>query len=424
MPNASNTTKVSTDKSVSRVFKAMGPGLLMAAAAIGASHLVASTRAGAEFGWQLAWVILAVNLIKYPFFAAGARYTVATGESLLQGYYSQGRGYLMLFTLLNGVAAVASTAGVAMLTAAMLTLFIPLSIDILALIVLIASLALIILGHYRLLDRLSKVIMFSLTLMTLIAAAMALNIPSVIDSGFIAPSPWQWAYIGFLVAMMGWMPAPIEVSVWNSLWLIEKQKQMSISKAQALFDFNTGYILTTVLALVFLSLGASVMYGSNEHFSDSGAMFASQLIELYSNVMGSESRYLIGAVALLCIFSTTVTVIDGYSRSLAGCWQLLLHHKKRTESNGVLTRIMLLMSLLSLLIILFFQGALLPLLEFVMILAFITTAVFAALNFKLMTSEQLAVEDRYGPIMKLWSWLGIIYFVGFTLIFVYWKYFQ
>lgn len=38
----------------------------MAAAAIGASHLVASTRAGAEFGWQLAWVILGVNLLKYP----------------------------------------------------------------------------------------------------------------------------------------------------------------------------------------------------------------------------------------------------------------------------------------------------------------------------------------------------------------------
>lgn len=46
---------------------AMGPGILMAAAAVGASHLVASTRAGAEFGWQLAWVILAVNLLKYPF---------------------------------------------------------------------------------------------------------------------------------------------------------------------------------------------------------------------------------------------------------------------------------------------------------------------------------------------------------------------
>ncbi len=63
---------------------AMGPGVLVAAAAIGASHLVASTRAGAEFGWQLAWLVVLVNLLKYPFFAAGARYTAATGESLLE----------------------------------------------------------------------------------------------------------------------------------------------------------------------------------------------------------------------------------------------------------------------------------------------------------------------------------------------------
>ncbi|MGL4713356.1 MAG: Nramp family divalent metal transporter, partial [Shewanella sp.] len=152
--------------------KAMGPGILMAAAAIGASHLVASTRAGAEFGWQLAWVILAVNLLKYPFFAAGARYTAATGESLLHGYQKQGRGYLVLFTGLNVIAAVASTAGVCMLTAAMLTQFIPLPIDWLALLVLLSSLALLILGHYQLLDRLTKIIMFTLTLTTLIAVTL------------------------------------------------------------------------------------------------------------------------------------------------------------------------------------------------------------------------------------------------------------
>ncbi|MGL4750720.1 MAG: Nramp family divalent metal transporter, partial [Shewanella sp.] len=204
--------------------QAMGPGVLMAAAAIGASHLVSSTRAGAEFGWQLAWVILGVNLLKYPFFAAGARYTAATGESLLHGYLKQGRGYLWLFTGLNVIAAIASTAGVCMLTAAMLTQFIPLPIDILALLVLISSLLLLILGHYSLLDRLTKIIMFALTLTTLIAVALAFDHMKPLESQFVSPSPWQWAHVGFLVAMMGWMPAPIEVSAWNSLWLLEKQK--------------------------------------------------------------------------------------------------------------------------------------------------------------------------------------------------------
>ena len=361
--------------------KAMGPGVLMAAAAIGASHLVASTRAGAEFGWQLAWVILGVNLLKYPFFAAGARYTAATGESLLHGYLKQGRGYLLLFTGLNVIAAVASTAGVCMLTAAMLTQFIPLPIDWLALLVLLSSLALLILGHYQLLDRLTKIIMFALTLTTLIAVALAWDHAQPLASNFVSPSPWQWAHVGFLVAMMGWMPAPIEVSAWN------------------------------------LSLGALVMHGSGEHFSDSGAQFANQLINLYSQVMGGESRYLIGIVAFLCIFSTTVTVIDGYSRTLDMGWQLLT---SEASSDKRLTGIMLAISAFGLLLILFFKGALLPLLEFVMILAFMTTVIFAWLNYRLMTSKQLPEADRYGTKMKLLSWFGLSYLLIFAALFIYW----
>ena len=402
---------------VSTLFKATGPGILMAAAAIGASHLVASTRAGAEFGWQLAWLILLVNIVKYPFFAAGARYTAATDESLLHGYQKQGRGYLMLFTGLNVIAAIASTAGVCMLTAAMLTQFIPLSIDVLALIVLASSLALLIFGHYKLLDKMTKIIMLALTLTTLVAVALAFNRYSGFGTPVVSESPWQWAYVGFLVAMMGWMPAPIEVSTWNSLWLIEKRKTQTVTAKQAIFDFNLGYVTTALLAIVFLALGALVMHGSGERFSDSGAVFASQLITLYSQVMGNESRYLIGIVAFLCIFSTTVTVIDGYSRTLDMGWRLLSNN---TSTRSYLTQVMLGISALGLLLILFFKGALLPLLEFVMILAFMTTVIFAWLNFRLMTSNTLAKKHRYGRVMVGLSWIGLLYLVSFAILFIYW----
>jgi Mn2+/Fe2+ NRAMP family transporter len=402
---------------VSTLFKATGPGILMAAAAIGASHLVASTRAGAEFGWQLAWLILLVNIVKYPFFAAGARYTAATDESLLHGYNKQGRGYLMLFTGLNVIAAIASTAGVCMLTAAMLTQFIPLSIEVLALIVLASSLALLIFGHYKLLDKMTKIIMLALTLTTLVAVALAFNRHTGFGASVVSESPWQWAYVGFLVAMMGWMPAPIEVSTWNSLWLIEKRKTQTVTAKQAIFDFNLGYVTTALLAIVFLALGALVMHGSGEHFSDSGAVFASQLITLYSQVMGNESRYLIGIVAFLCIFSTTVTVIDGYSRTLDMGWRLLTN---KPAEHSHLTAMMLAISVLGLLLILFFKGALLPLLEFVMILAFMTTVIFAWLNYRLMTSKSLDAKHRYGPVMVGLSWIGLVYLVGFAGLFIYW----
>lgn len=80
----------------SRFWTAFGPGLLWAATAIGVSHLVQSTRAGALAGFGLAGVILLALILKYPFFEFGPRYAAATGTSLVEGYSRLGRWALWL----------------------------------------------------------------------------------------------------------------------------------------------------------------------------------------------------------------------------------------------------------------------------------------------------------------------------------------
>ena len=42
--------------------------MIVAGAAIGGSHIVAATQAGARFGPQLIWFIVLVNVLKLPFF--------------------------------------------------------------------------------------------------------------------------------------------------------------------------------------------------------------------------------------------------------------------------------------------------------------------------------------------------------------------
>ncbi len=101
----------------------------MATAAIGGSHIVASTQAGALFGWQLAVLILLVNVLKYPFFRFGVEYSLQSGETLLEGYKKQGRGYLLSFVWLNLIAAVVNTAGVLLLTASLLQFFMPVQLS-------------------------------------------------------------------------------------------------------------------------------------------------------------------------------------------------------------------------------------------------------------------------------------------------------
>ena len=51
-----------------KFFKTLGPGILFATTAIGVSHLVQSTRAGAEYGFALIGFVLMANILKYPFF--------------------------------------------------------------------------------------------------------------------------------------------------------------------------------------------------------------------------------------------------------------------------------------------------------------------------------------------------------------------
>ena len=62
-------TDITLNQSHKLTWRSFGPGILMASAAIGGSHLVASTQAGALYGWQLAIMIILANFFKYPFIA-------------------------------------------------------------------------------------------------------------------------------------------------------------------------------------------------------------------------------------------------------------------------------------------------------------------------------------------------------------------
>ena len=66
--------------------KTLGPGLLFASTAIGVSHLVQSTRAGADYSFGLLWAVILANLLKYPFFEYGSRFAASRGISLIDGY--------------------------------------------------------------------------------------------------------------------------------------------------------------------------------------------------------------------------------------------------------------------------------------------------------------------------------------------------
>lgn len=404
------------------LLKALGPGLLVACAAIGGSHLVWSTRAGAEFGWQLLWLVLLANLFKYPFFMYGQKYTAATGESLLAGYQRKGNLFVVLFLVINILTGMINIAGVSMLSAALLAGFgldaVPLPW--LTVLIIVSCTLFILLGHYQLLDGMAKLVIIVLTISTLAALAFAISKGSVMQPGFESPSPWTWGSFGFLIMLMGWMPAPLELSAWSSLWMFSRERQTGhrATVSETLIDFHLGYFMAVALAVIFLALGALVMYGSGEHFSDSGIAFSNQLIALYSSNIGAWSHGLILSAAFITMFSTSLTCVDGYPRTLAACTTLLA--PKQMPSFTRTHQIWILFTVIgAAVIVLAFVQNLLQLLSFAAIVSFVTSPITAVINFLVMSGANVPPQHRPGLILKILSWLGILFLLGMTGGFVY-----
>ncbi|MDK8503271.1 divalent metal cation transporter [Aerococcus sp. UMB1112A] len=396
--------------------KAMGPGILMASAAVGGSHIVSSTQAGASYGWSLLFLVILANIFKYPFFRFGAEYTAETGKTLVEGYAEKGKFHLWVFFILNVFSALVNTAGVAILCSAIIASAFPminLTITQWSIILIALIWAMLLFGGYKLLDGMAKWIMSALTIATVLAVIIAAIEHPEYSADFVERTPWQLAALPFIVSLVGWMPAPIEISAINSLWLAEKRKSVDFNTEDALFDFNVGYIGTAILAVFFVALGALIQYPTGQAVEAASAKYISQFVGMYASVLGDWSRYLITFIAFLCIFGTVITVIDGYSRVNEISLRLLLNKKEAGQNS--LKIWMTLTAIIGLVLIQFFAGQVATMLRFAMIGSFLTTPFFALLNYILVTRENKNLPSW----LKILAILGLIFLFGFALFFVY-----
>ena len=248
-------TSVTSQSTWRSKIKAMGPGILMASAAVGGSHIVSSTQAGGSYGWALLGLVILANLFKYPFFRFGAEYTADTGKTLVEGYAEKGKFYLWVFFILNVFSALVNTAGVSILCSAIIASAFPmlgLSITTWSIILVAIIWGMLLFGGYKLLDGMAKWIMSALTIATVAAVIIAAIKHPEYSADFVEKTPWQLAALPFIVSLLGWMPAPIEISAINSLWSAEKKKTVDFNTDDALFDFNVGYIGTAILGLIII----------------------------------------------------------------------------------------------------------------------------------------------------------------------------
>ncbi len=300
---------------------------MLAAVSIGASHLVLSPQAGALFGYQLLWLVLAAHLFKYPAFEFGPRYAAATGQNLLAGYarVAGPRGWaLLLFLLSTVLQGIGVLAGVVSVSGCVLQSWTGLwSIEGFSLLLLAAVLALLRIGGFSWLDHLNKLMVGVLALATLLAFLPALPPPSA-ATGLLLPRLPEGSIV-LVAAILGWMPTGIDVSIWHSFWTLEKLELLGERGAAledrlrqlkiSLFDMRTGYALSLLTGLMFICLGAVHLAGRGAELS--GVQFVETISGAYASILGRWMAHVFMLTAFFAMFSTSYTVIDGFSRSFS-----------------------------------------------------------------------------------------------------------
>lgn len=398
------------------MFKSLGPGLLFAGAAVGVSHLVQSTRAGADFGFGLLWALLIAAFFKYPFFQYGPRYAAATGETLLDGYKKLGKGVLVISYSISFITMFIIQATVTIVTAGLaVNLFGFFDMVTWSLLLTILSITILLIGKYKLLDNLMKYVILLLTICTIIAVSVAL-IKNNQTFTFTQVFPKGAIEITFLIAFLGWMPAPLDISIWQSIWSLEKERATlkKTTTKQAIFDFNVGYLGTIFLAVCFLILGALVMYNSGESFSNKGDIFAGQLITLYTKNLGNLAYVFIAIAAFTTMFSTTITALDASPRTMTKANDLLFSEKIKLNYWFWI----LLLGIGTYIILRYFRDDMGLMVKIATILSFLTAPFYAILNFILISGKHTPQKHQPSIYMKILSVCGIIFLIGFSVWFL------
>lgn len=406
--------------------------MLFAGAAIGVSHLVQSTRAGAVYGLSLAGLVVIANLVKYPAFRFGPLYAASTGTSLLEGYRRQGKWALVLYGLVTLGTMFTVQAAVTIVTAGLAKALLGLQASAFTIsgVLLLLCAALVASGGYRWLERAGKAVVSLLAVSTLVATAL------VLPRMDWAAVPW-WPDVGslsagdiaFMAALVGWMPSAIDVAVWQSLWTLAQNESSGqkekVHPGDSSVDFHLGYFGTAFLAICFVVLGAAVLHGSGESVPEAPGAFAAQLISLYTDTLGPWSRPIIGVAAFATMFSTTLTVVDGFPRAITALLERFrgaedpeapMRRAERTIAYWVSLTVICSSALA---ILGYLAETMRTLVDLATTLSFLSAPLLSFLNHRAVMGQEVPVSQQ--PQRCLWgaSWIGIVLqaaFAGYFLL--------
>ncbi|MDX1405227.1 MAG: divalent metal cation transporter [Woeseiaceae bacterium] len=394
-----------------------GPAMMMAATAVGVSHLVYSTQAGADYGFSLAWLIILIVVLKYPAFRFAVDYANATEQSLVTAYSKISKVAMAWLAVGFFVDMFIATGALSLVTAGLvISVFdIPFSGPQVAVGLMVLTAIVLLNGQYQKAERLVKILVLAFSVLAVAATLFALPLLGSDDRGVFATLTPDRSLLIFVIAMAGWMPMPTNGAILYSKWVCERKKLDGdrFDFEVALSDFRNGYGLTLVLALCFVAMGTAVLFETGRQVPATAAGFATELFGIFTTVIGNWSYPIIAAAGVAVIWSSQVALMDALPRVSDRLVGILQGRPADAPSRFRLFSAIQVVGVS--IMLLFMMRNFTSFIYFATSMGFVAGPAIAYYNYRAVTSDDVPEENRPSQLLIIWNWISVIVLTAFAV---------
>ncbi len=311
---------------------AIGPGLLVAAAGIGAGDIVSATMAASRHGLALLWVVVLAACLKAVLNEGIARWQLATGTTAVEGWCTHLprwlRWYFLVYLVLWTVSVSAALTSACGLGAATLTgNLVPRPWG--AITHAIAGGALVAAGGFAGFEKVMKVLIGTMFFAILACAALTLRDPGAVVRGLVVPSV-PAGDTASVLSVLGGIGGSVAMLAY-SYWMREQQMAGSRWLAFVRRDVATAYLFTAVF-------GAAVMVVSTQAFHVPGvaitnAQAVTRMADTLSDTIGPVGFYAYAIGFWAAVFASLLGVWQSLPYLFADYYGLLRGHPRAVRDQ-------------------------------------------------------------------------------------------
>lgn len=317
--------------------KFLGPGFILSASIVGSGELIATTTLGARAGFVAFWIIIVSCLVKVAVQLEFGKQAILTGKTAMHSFNTlhrapKGNGNWVVWTvfilLSLKIIQIGGILGGAAIVLSMLFPFAPVYVWVFIIAILAASM--IYKGYYKVIEKVSLVMIAIFTLSTVTALFVLRYTPfsfSVADIAEGLKFKFPPAIVAVAFGAFGITGVGADEIIAYNYWCIEKgyaaytgpRDESDAWKLRArgwikvmYIDALLAMVIYTIVTAAFFLLGAAVLHGRNAIPEGNAVIETLALIYTQSLGPGVKTMYLFGAFFVL--FSSVFASLAAWTR--------------------------------------------------------------------------------------------------------------